>query len=217
MDRGLVCHRSRIGLLLVLSQYPFFPSFACGHCEVHRWVNWTHRGSYFIYGCGLYDKTFCMYRRHIFYIVLIWIPLQQLCTMLLQWRPLDSKTMNAPCPVARQRKHIILNQAGVPCQDWFAEKDEAALWLDHKKTLQKGRCLRFGWLAISSDSDLLRISHITCTSSYPHVCTSLWSFRRLAPAQNTEGEKLVSCTCIFYCWKGIINEAGTPLLDRIPK
>jgi hypothetical protein len=41
MDRGLACQRSHIGLLLVLPQYPFFPSFACGYCEVHQWVNWS--------------------------------------------------------------------------------------------------------------------------------------------------------------------------------
>lgn len=83
-------------------------------------------------------------------------------------------------------------QAGVLYWEWFAEKEDAALWLvlDHTRTFQKDRCLRFGWLAICSDSDLFNISHITWTSSYPQVCTSLWSFRSPAPAQkhhNTRG------------------------------
>mgnify|MGYP004721000585 CR=1 FL=1 len=67
----------------------------------------------------------------------------------------------------------------------FEAKDEAWLWLDHMKILQKWRCcLRLAWRDINSDSVLLSISHITWTSSYPQVCMSSLSFKSPAPDSN---------------------------------
>lgn len=63
------------------------------------------------------------------------------------------------------------------------EYEAAASWRDHEKTLQNGLCLFvLRGEEISFDSDLFSISHITCTSSYPQVSTSLWSFKSPAPA-----------------------------------
>lgn len=66
---------------------------------------------------------------------------------------------------------------------WFEDCEEALVWLEleHTKTLQKGSCLRLWWLSTTSVSVFCNISHITCTSSYPQVCTSSWSFTNPAP------------------------------------
>lgn len=75
----------------------------------------------------------------------------------------------------------------IPNQGWSADSDmgdEEVLWwdLDQTKTPQKDRFLWSVWLEfINSDSDLLSISHITCTSSYSHVWTSSLSFRMPPP------------------------------------
>lgn len=68
---------------------------------------------------------------------------------------------------------------------WFEESGEVLLLLlleDHSKILRKGLCLwclrlAGGWLSVSP----LSICHITCTSWYPHVCTSSWSFKSPSP------------------------------------
>lgn len=64
------------------------------------------------------------------------------------------------------------------------EYEAAASCRDHEKTLQNGLCLFvLRGEEISFDSVLFSISHITCTSSYPQVSTSLWSFKSPAPAR----------------------------------
>ena len=47
----------------------------------------------------------------------------------------------------------------------------------HVHSRHNGRLL----FSESGDSDFFSISHITWTSSYPHVCTSLWSFNSPPP------------------------------------
>lgn len=64
---------------------------------------------------------------------------------------------------------------------WFMEKDDLSVWLCHTKIFQNGRGFRLEGRDINSDSVLLSISHITWTSSYPHVWISSWSFRSPAP------------------------------------
>lgn len=58
---------------------------------------------------------------------------------------------------------------------------ERSCELNYTSILQEGFRLRLRLSDANSNSVLLNISHITCTSWYSHVCTSSWSFKSPSP------------------------------------
>lgn len=109
--------------------------------------------------------------------------LQWLCFMLMSACHVNSAGQRSTLFI------IAVSSWSLNLQAWHLVKDDAPLWLDRTNTLQKGHCLRFPWLgAVFSVSDLCSISHMTCTSSYPQVCTSSCSFR--SPAPESRGESI---------------------------